>query len=89
MEAKKDTVNRLHYFNTIALTVLTAILGYMVNQIDTIKSYQLSIIERVVKVEIDQQNICTSCAEFKQDVNDRFLKMEAYIRDEEKYSKNK
>ena len=87
MEAKKDKIETLHKFNTVLLTILTSVIGYMMFQIDQIKAYQPVVIERVVKVEMKQEGMEKSCAEFKESVNQRFLKMEAYIREEEKQFK--
>lgn len=87
MDAKKDKIETLHKFNTVLLTILTSVIGYMMFQIDQIKAYQPMVIERVVKIEMKQENAEKSCAEFREAVNDRFLKMEAYIREEEKQFK--
>lgn len=87
MDAKKDKIETLHKFNTVLLTILTGVIGYMMLQIDQIKAYQPMVIERVVKVEMKQEGMEKSCAEFKESVNQRFLKMEAYIREEEKQFK--
>ncbi len=81
-----ESINKVReYYMTIAVTVIMAGVGYIMNKMDEMDSRLNNTIERVIRLELNETyktNECTSTHKDITDLKDRMGKIEAILNKE-------